>query len=107
MSNVIRLIERLGQDSAACRSTDTIALEPAEKSAIAPQVIDALKSGDQARLLLLLGARTNVFCAVFPAKQDEEDEGQKDGQDEDETDSPDDGSEKSLHKDFGRVNVAS
>ncbi|MDZ4813725.1 MAG: hypothetical protein SGI99_14100 [Pseudomonadota bacterium] len=86
MSNVIALLEKLGQD-ATLRSaiSDTVA-SSLENSEISPAIAIALSTGDQVRLVALLGARTNVSCMVFPSKQGDEEEEKQD----DDKDVPDD-----------------
>ncbi len=104
MSNVIQLLERLGRDADAINSADAILNHAAATSDLSAEIIIALKTRDQAMLIALLGARTNVFCAVFPAKQDED---EKDKQDEDEEeDAPDKGTENKLRPVRSRIALA-
>lgn len=109
MSNVIQLLEKIGQDSALrSAATDVLNSETALAD-VRPEIADALKFGDQEKLVAILGARTNIVCAVFPAKQDEdekEDE-REDDKDEDERDSPDEKSLKNIRQGTVRVAIAS
>jgi hypothetical protein len=73
MSNVIRLIERLGQDS-TMKNAESSKLEYALRSEnIDPKVLQAILACDQAGLESLLGANTNVCCVVAPARDDDDD----------------------------------
>ena len=76
MTNVISLLERIGQD-ADLRGADREALERAI-AALDPELRQALLARDQAALERLLGARTNVICGLVPGKDDEEEEDEDD-----------------------------
>ncbi len=105
MSNVIQLLEKIGQDSALrFAATDELNSETALAD-VRPEIADALKIGDQEKLVALLGARTNIVCAVFPAKQDEDEK--DDDKEEDEQDTPDEKSLKNIHQGTTRVAIAS
>ena len=57
------------------------------RSDISIDLAAAIKAGDQQRLVALLGARTNVACMVFPAKEDDsEDQKVPDEQEEEKPD---------------------
>jgi hypothetical protein len=73
MSNVIRLIEKLGQDS-ALRNANSGELEQTLLDAhVDPAIRAAILACDQAQLEKLLGANTNVCCVVAPARDDDDD----------------------------------
>jgi hypothetical protein len=71
MSNVIDLLAQLGSGTLA--QLDEAALAPLD-----PQVRAALLSGDQARLVELLGGRSNMVCGLFPAKEKDKEEPNED-----------------------------
>jgi hypothetical protein len=76
MSNVISFLESVGKDAAlrhAGKDEMKLALAQTE---IEPQLQAAIASGDQARMEALLGAKTNVVCAIMPGKE-EDDEGEE------------------------------
>jgi hypothetical protein len=72
MSKVIRILESLGAhpNQQSWSSDDTNHLN--EVNSLSPELRTALLKGDQQLLVKLLGARSNIFCGVFPAKQDED-----------------------------------
>jgi hypothetical protein len=84
MSNVIRFLETMGQDAAlrhAIQNDLELALTRAQ---IDPQLQAAILGNDRAQLEALLGAKANVCCMVFPAKEDEDDEEEEPSRDDDE-----------------------
>lgn len=82
MSKVIEFLNNMGGD-AQLRYADAAQLAAVlARTQIDPAVRDAILGGDQAALVALLGARTNVVCGFAPAQDDDE-------QDQ----SPDDGEE--------------
>lgn len=102
MSIVIDLLEKMGQD-AALRSMNSDAVASAlSRAEISSEIAEALSTGNQALLTELLGARANVSCMVFPAKQDDD---EKDP--EDDKDVPDDDKEKGMRQSFDLVAIAS
>lgn len=105
MSNVIQLLERLGQSPVDNHSIETFLDQATTSPSVSLAIAKALKSGNQSDLVALLGARTNVFCAVFPAKENDGEDEKKD--DDDEKDSPDDAGEKSLDRSTRQVAIAS
>lgn len=102
MSNVIRLLERLGQDANAVNSTRKSLDQAAEASGVPLAVLEALKNGNQETLIALLGARTNICCMILPSKQDDDDSEQQD----DDKDDPDDSTEKGLQQNLRQVALA-
>lgn len=108
MSNVIQLLERLGQDAGTNHAIAADLDQMATNASASPEVIDALRSGDHSRLVALLGARTNVFCAVFPSKNNEDDQDTPDGDDDkDAPDNDDNDTEKSIRQNFRQAAIAS
>jgi hypothetical protein len=95
MSNVIRILEALGSEAPAEAWNREVSDRLQETAALSPEIAAALISGDQASLVELLGARCNVFCGVFPAKNDEEEEEKAPAKEEDD-DSKDDGEKNSA-----------
>ncbi len=72
MSEVINILERLGQDAGlrpVATDTDYSALATLE---IRPELRGALTSMDSAALGVLLGAKTHLVCGLFPGKEEEE-----------------------------------
>lgn len=84
MSNVIRFLESIGNDS-ALRLADTQELQAALHAArIGSQACDAILAGDKALLEQLLGASSIVCCAVLGPEPGREDEEEEPAQDDDE-----------------------
>ncbi len=83
MSKVIELLEKIGQDAALRSSQGNVVTQALARSEISPEIANALASGDQGQLVALLGARTNVACMVFPAKQDDDDSKESPDRDDD------------------------
>jgi hypothetical protein len=66
MSNVIDLLERLGQDS-DLRHADGNQLAQLMSSAnVSPELRAAIAEGDQSKIEKLLGAKANVCAIIFP-----------------------------------------
>ena len=96
MSNVIGFLERMGQD-AQLRHADNNEMELAlNRAEIDPNLQTAILNGDQVQLEALLGARTNVVCAIMPGKEEDDEEG-------DEHPLPDDDEVTRFHAASGRV----
>ena len=74
MSKVISFLETMGQDAHLRHATDSELELPLNRAQIAPDLQAAILSGDQTRVQALLGAKTNVVCAIFPGKEDDEGE---------------------------------
>ena len=71
MSNVIDLLERMGQDARlrhASQDEVELALACAQ---IDPELRAAILAKDQRRIEALLGG-SNVYCALMPGKEDED-----------------------------------
>jgi hypothetical protein len=84
MSNVISFLESVGQD-AALRHAGKDELELALTNAqIAPELQAAILNSDQAQLEALLGAKTNVVCAILPGKEDDDEGEEAPSKDDDE-----------------------
>lgn len=67
MSNVISLLEKMGQNTELrYANSEQLASLMADTD---PAIIKAVAAGDQTQLEYLLGARTNVICGVHPADQ--------------------------------------
>lgn len=96
MNNVINLLQRIGEDSALQTGATSRLSDILSHSAIDTELVEALLAGDQKKLVLLLGANTNVFCAVLPAKDD-------DDTDEDEKKQDDDDDSKKDEAAMGRL----
>jgi hypothetical protein len=92
MADVIRFLERLGQDAALRCAPLDLALTEAQ---IDPAVQKAIQTSDQRLLEALLGAQSNVFCGQHPAREDEEKEGEE-PQEPDDDDKRDDEAPKSF-----------
>jgi hypothetical protein len=91
MSNVIDFLERMGTD-AHLRHASGDKLEQALIGAqIDPAVREALLMRDQRRLEELLGATTNVCCAIYAPAREDDDEGE-------EEECPDDGGDDEEEK---------
>lgn len=64
MNSTLAFLESLGRDETLARSPD-LAIA-ARAAGVAPELADALARRDRSALELLLGARHNLVCAVFP-----------------------------------------
>ncbi len=105
MSNVIELLDRLGKCGNDGDSVREVLIEAKRDGGIPTDLLADVESGNHAQLSMKLGARTNVYCAVFPAKQDEDE--QDDKEPDDDKESPDDKSPKGrAHKTY-RAAIAS
>ena len=70
MSNIISFLERVGQDAelrCAGKTGMAAALTAAQVDA---EAFSAILNGDRDHLEQLLDARSNLVCAVFPAKDE-------------------------------------
>ena len=73
MSDVIKFLERIGQD-ARLRDDASRNLDQVLRNANLPaDVQDALRAADQAALERALGAKENVCCIIAHGNEDEED----------------------------------
>ncbi len=82
MSKVIEFLNSMGGD-AQLRYADATQLAAAlDSTQIGSELRDAILGCDQARLAMLLGARTNVICGFAPAKDDDEQEQSPDDDEE-------------------------
>lgn len=71
MSNIVKFLEKVGQDC-DLRAAKTHAWQAAlDQQVLSPELRQALLNRDQSALTTLLGARSNVVCAVFPAREPE------------------------------------
>lgn len=66
MSNVVDFLERMGQDAELRYATGREMEDAMSAACIDPALRAALAAGDQRLLESLLGAKNNVFCAIFP-----------------------------------------
>ena len=74
MSDVIDLLEKLGQDSQLRYASNAVLDRALSDAKISPELRVALASGDRRSLEALLGASTNVCCVVFVPKPEKDDE---------------------------------
>lgn len=72
MSKVIEFLDAMGRDARLRHAGADVLVDALAQAQIDPALRDAVLSGDQRRLELLLGARTNVVCGFAPAQDDEE-----------------------------------
>jgi hypothetical protein len=105
MSNVIELLERLGKCGNGSESVREVLDNARCDGEISTDLLAAVATGDHAQLSMKLGTRTKVYCAVFPAKQDEEE--QDDQEQDDDKESPDDKTAKGFARNDRRVAFAS
>jgi hypothetical protein len=84
MSNVIAFLETMGQDASLRHAGQTDLSLALTHAQIDPELQAAILDKDQQQLEMLLGAQTNVCCAVFPVKEDEDDEEEAPSRDDDE-----------------------
>lgn len=87
MSNVIELLERVGQDPDLRYGTSEMLEEALRGAGIEPALRAAILGNDIRKLEALLGAPPNVCCAVHQHEEEEEDgsdeeEEQKENQEE-------------------------
>jgi hypothetical protein len=74
MTNVISFLESVGQDAQLRHATKEELELAMNRAQIDPALQAALMRGDQNQLEALLGTRINVVCAIFPGKEDDEEE---------------------------------
>jgi hypothetical protein len=86
VSNVIDVLERLGQDARLSRASEDVLAQALEHSGLEPPAMQAILRGDRRGLEALLGVRANVCCLVY-APDEEPPEG-------DEPEEPGDGGEQ-------------
>lgn len=85
MSNVIGFLEKMGQDAELRHATNDEMKLALTSTQIDPDLKAAILQSDQAKLDVLLGARINIVCSVFPGKEeDDEEEEESPAQDDDE-----------------------
>jgi hypothetical protein len=92
MADVIRFLERLGQDAAQRSAPLDLALTEAQ---LDPAVRAAIQNDDQRMLEALLGAQPNIFCGQHAPDEQEEDDGEEQPQ-KDDDDKRDNEAPKSL-----------
>ena len=80
MSNVIAFLERMGRDASLRHATAGQMDAMLQQNPMDPAVREAILAKDQALLESLLGANTNVCCALAPA--DDEKTPQRDDDEE-------------------------
>jgi hypothetical protein len=72
MSVIISLLEKMGQNAALrYANAEQLAELMADTD---PALIEAVIAGDQKGLEGILGARSNIVCAVYPADEPEQEE---------------------------------
>jgi hypothetical protein len=86
MSNVIDLLERLGQDAQLRHASDGELEQALIRAQVDPAVRDAILMRDQRQLEALLGANANVCCMIATPAQEEPEEEDDDKKHEDDDD---------------------
>ena len=71
MSNIVEFLEKVGQDCDLRTANPQAWQKTLTEQKLSPQMHAALLGRDQHALSALLGARNNVVCAVFPAREPE------------------------------------
>lgn len=71
MSNIVKFLEAVGQDCDLRNASQQQWQTALTAQSLSPAVRAALANRDQSALTTLLGARNNVVCAVFPAREPE------------------------------------
>ncbi len=74
MSDVIDLLEILGQDARTFQDSDAVLVRESGDSQAARLIQAAIATGDSRPLQASVDAGRIAFCGVFPAKEDEDDE---------------------------------
>lgn len=72
MSNVIEFLEKMGSDARLRHSGTGQIAATLQQSNLDPELAAAILAGDQKRLEVLLGARTNVICGMAPAEEEQQ-----------------------------------
>ncbi len=81
MSKIISLLEKMGQNAEfRYANAEQLASLMADTD---PALIDAVIAGNQQALETILGTRSNIVCAIYPADEPHQDEPADDEQDED------------------------
>ena len=94
MSNVIDLLERLGQDAQLRHASDGELEQVLIRAQVDPAVRDAILMRDQRQLEALLGANANVCCMIATPAQEEPEEEDDERKQEDDDDGA--GEEKAV-----------
>lgn len=81
MSKIINLLEKMGQN-AEFRYADAEQLARLMADTD-PALLEAIVAADQHAIELLLGTRSNIVCAIYPADEPKQDEPEDDDQDAD------------------------
>jgi hypothetical protein len=84
MSNVIGFFEAMGKNASLQHGAQRDLAPALDEAKIDPELQTAIMSSDLARIGALLGAKTNVSCAQFPVKEDEDDSEDSPSRDDDE-----------------------
>ncbi len=81
MSKIISLLEKMGQNAEfRYANVEQLAALMADTD---PALIEAVIAGDQQSLETILGTRSNIVCAIYPADEPQQDEPADDEQEED------------------------
>ena len=96
MTDIIDFLEKLGQDAQLRHAGCGEIREALADARIDEAPAAAILAGDERRLAILLGARTDLNCLVFAPRRVPEEEPDKEGE-VPEQDAPDDNEPKSQH----------
>lgn len=79
MNRAIAFFEALGRDVDLAEADPAQLAAAAQAAQLPAELVAALISRDRTRIETLLGARTNIVCAVFPVREpDKDDDGKED-----------------------------
>ena len=82
MNNVVELLVKLGS-SAKLQASNQSSINAINEAHLDPQVKQALKDRDFESLETLLNTKFKIHCALFPAKDDDEEPNQDDQDNDD------------------------
>lgn len=105
MSKVIDLLERIGSMGTGSEAIETILSSARSEASVPDDQLEAIVSANHQQLHKLLGASATVFCAVFPAKQDEDE--QEDKEPDEDKDAPEEKSMSTSTERHRRLAIAS
>ncbi len=86
MSNIIDILEKMGQDARLRHATVTDLRDTLVQEGIDPAAREAILAGDERTLEECLEARQNVCCLIWRSNKDEDDADDADSKDDTQND---------------------
>jgi hypothetical protein len=107
LSNIIDLLEKIGQEATLRDATDAELAAALEEAGIDPAAKETLLTRDPNAIAALVGSNPNICCLVYPRPEEEEEdedgeEGEEEGEEDDDDDDDDDDEEEEEESDEAR-----